>query len=286
MIKKKRTILQSIKKDILKGFKRFYFFLYTILKYNLISIKAFIFKKEIQTFKISLLLPTRERSKKFERLLISLVKTCKNLSRIEILLLLDEDDKEILEYKNIMNKDAFKSLKFSLITKDLKTHAIRNNHLAKLSKGDIIFPIGDDMIFITEKWDRLIDIEFSKIDMLNPFCLWIKSNIKYRYLHCDYPIVNKSWYRRLGYVGSEYFNFWYFDTWICDLSMRSGQYIATPKIKVDQLSANRFKNEVDETYLRNINTDKEEKDYIIWNQTKDLRIKHSRLLSKKSNQNI
>ena len=65
--------------------------------------------------------------------------------------------------------------------------------------------------------------------------------------------------------------------------MRSGQYIATPKIKVDQLSANRFKNEVDETYLRNINTDKEEKDYIIWNQTKDLRIKHSKLLSKQSN---
>ncbi len=286
MIKKKRTILQSIKKDILKGFKRSYFFLYTILKYNLISIKAFIFKKEIQTFKISLLLPTRERSKKFERLLISLVKTCNNLSRIEILLLLDQDDKEILQYKSIMNKDSFRSLKFTLITKDFKTHAKRNNHLANLSKGDIIFPIGDDMIFVTEKWDSVIDSEFSKIDMLNPFCLWIKSNIKYRYLHCDYPIVNKSWYKRLGYVGSEYFNFWYFDTWICDLSMRSGQYIATPKIKVDQLSANRFKNEVDETYLRNINTDKEEKDYIIWNQTKDQRIKHSKLLCKKSDQNV
>ena len=281
MIKKKRTILQSIKKDILKGFKRSYLFLYTILKYNLITLKAFILKKEIKTFKISLLLPTRERSIKFERLLISLVKTCKNLNRIEILLLLDEDDKEIMQYKNIIDKDSFKSLKFTLISKNLKTHAIRNNHLAKLSKGDIIFPIGDDMIFITEKWDNIIDSEFSKIDMLNPFCLWIKSNIKYRYLHCDYPIVNKSWYKRLGYVGSEYFNFWYFDTWICDLSMRSGQYLATPKIKVDQLSANRFKNEVDETYLRNINSDKEEKDYIIWNQTKDQRIKHAELLCQK-----
>ena len=282
MIKKKRTILQSIQKDILKGLKRSYFFLYTIFKYNFISTKAFIFKKKIQTFKISLLLPTRERSKKFERMLISLINTCQNLDRIEILLLLDEDDKEIMEYKNIINKDAFKSLNFTLITKNLETHPIRNNHLAKLSKGDIIFPIGDDMIFITDKWDNVIDNEFSKIDMLNPFCLWIKSNIKYRYLHCDYPIVNKSWYKRLGYVLSEYFNFWYGDTWICDLSMRSGQYLATPKIKVDQLSANRFKNEIDETYLRNINSDKEEKDYYIWSQTKDQRIKDAKLLCKKN----
>ncbi len=281
MIKKKRTILQSIKKDILKGFKRSYFFLYTILKYNFISIKALILQKKKKNFKISLLLPTRERSKKFERLIHSLINTCNNLTRIEILLLLDEDDKEILKYKDIIDKDAFKSLKFNLIIKNLKTHAIRNNYLAKFSQGDIIFPINDDMIFITEKWDSVIDIEFSKIDMVNPFCLWIKSNIKYRYLHCDYPIINKSWYKRLGYVGSENFNFWYLDTWICDLSMKSGKYIVTPNIKVDQLSANRIKDEIDETHLRNINSDKEEKDYNIWNRTKDERLKHAKLLCQK-----
>ena len=50
MIKKKRTILQSIKKDILKGFKRSYFFLYTILKYNFISIKALFYQKKKTDF--------------------------------------------------------------------------------------------------------------------------------------------------------------------------------------------------------------------------------------------
>ena len=160
MIKKKRTILQSIKKDILKGLKRSYFFLYTILKYNFISINALISQKKKQVFKISLLLPTRERSKKFERLIHSLINTCNNLTRIEILLLLDEDDKEIVKYKDIINKDDFKSLKFNLIIKNLKTHAIRNTYLAKLSQGDIIFPVNDDMIFITEKWDGVIDSLF------------------------------------------------------------------------------------------------------------------------------
>lgn len=281
MNKKRRTILQSIKKDILKGFKRFYFFIYTTIKYHYISSKAYFFKKNKQKFKISLLLPTRERSKKFERLLISLIDTCQDKSRIEILLLLDENDKEILEYKNIIGKSIFRSLKFFLISKNLKTHAMRNNYLANLCNGEIIFPINDDMIFVSDKWDDQIDNEFSKINMQNPFCIWIKSNIKYRYLHCDYPIVNKSWYKKLGYIGSENFNFWYLDTWICDLSIRSGLYLTTPHIIVDQLSANRMKGEVDETHLRNINSDKQEKDNIIWAQSKGERIEHAKLLCQK-----
>ena len=279
MNKKKRNIFQSIKKDILKGFKRMYFFSYTFLKYHLFSITAFILKKKIQTFKISLLLPTRERSKKFERLLLSLIKTCQYQNRVEILLLLDEDDKEIDRYKEIIKKEIFRSLNFILIIKNLKSHAIRNNHLAELSTGNIIFPINDDMIFVSKRWDYFIDREFSKIDMDRPFCIWIKSNIKYSYLHCDYPIINKSWHKRLGYVGSENFNFWYLDTWICDLSMRSGRYLITPNIKVDQLSANKFKNEIDETHLRNINSDKEKKDYNIWQKTRGERIKHAKLLN-------
>ena len=279
MNKKKRNIFQSIKKDILKGFKRMYFFSYTFLKYHLFSITAFILKKKIQTFKISLLLPTRERSKKFERLLLSLIKTCQYQNRVEILLLLDEDDKEIDRYKEIIKKEIFRSLNFIFIIKNLKSHAIRNNHLAELSTGNIIFPINDDMIFVSKRWDYFIDREFSKIDMDRPFCIWIKSNIKYSYLHCDYPIINKSWHKRLGYVGSENFNFWYLDTWICDLSMRSGRYLITPNIKVDQLSDNKFKNEIDETHLRNINSDKEEKDYNIWQKTRGERIKHAKLLN-------
>lgn len=281
MNKKKRSILQSIKKDVSKGFKRLYYFSYTTIKYIFITIKAFLLKRKKQKFTISILLPTRERSQKFERLLNSLIKTCYYKDRIEIILLLDEDDKEISQYRSIIKKDLFKSLKFFLNIKNLETHAIRNNYLAKRSTGNIIFPINDDMIFISDKWDCEIDNEFSKINMQNPFCLWIKSNIKYSYLHCDYPIVNRAWYKILGYIGSENFNFWYLDTWICDLSMRSGLYLTTPYIKVDQLSANRMKEEIDETHLRNINSDKEEKDYRIWSQTKNERIDHAKLLCQK-----
>jgi hypothetical protein len=277
-MKKKRSIYKSLKKDFLKGIKRIYWFNYILIKYYFLTIKFYLFKKKINKFKISILLPTRERSKKFDRMLKSLISTCSDQSRIEILLLIDENDNEIETYKEIIKKDIFNKINFKLFIKNLETHAIRNNFLAKASIGEVIFPINDDMIFITNNWDNIIDIEFSKINNDYPYCLWIRSNIKYRYLHCDYPIINKSWYKRLGYVGSENFNFWYLDTWICDLSFRSGKFIASPHIKVDQLSANRIEEEIDETYLRNINSDKGNKDINIWNSTKEERVKDAKLL--------
>jgi len=277
-MKKKRSIYQSIKKDIVKGIKRIYWFNYTLIKYYFLTIKFKFLKKKINKFKISILLPTRERSKKFDRLLKSLISTCSDQSRIEILLLIDEDDSELELYKEILKKNIFNKITFKLFIKNLETHAIRNNFLVKGSSGEIIFPINDDMIFVTNDWDNVIDKEFSKINNDYPYCLWIRSNIKYRYLHCDYPIINKSWYKRLGYVGSENFNFWYLDTWICDLSFRSGKFIASPDIKVDQLSANRIEKEIDETHLRNINSDKGDKDFDIWNNTKEERVKDAKLL--------
>ena len=275
MTKNNRTILQSVKKDILKGFKRVYWFSYTNFKYYYLTLKFIFLNQKTSNFKISILLPTRERSRKFKRMLDSLMKTCTKPERVEILLLLDEDDNELKNYQKIIKSNDYINISIKIFIKNLKTHAIRNNFLAKKINGNIIFTLNDDMIFVSNNWDKIIDKEFSKIDYKKPYCLWISSDIKYRYLHCDYPIINKAWYERLGYVGSEFFNFWYLDTWICDLSFRSGKFLVTPKIKVDQLSANKLNEEIDNTYLKNINTDKADKDFKIWVNTADERVKES-----------
>ena len=266
MKKNKRSIYQSLKKDLKKGFTRFYWFIYTFIKYNYLTFKFIIFNNKINTNKISLLLPSRERSQKFKRMLNSLKSKCSNINRIEILLLLDEDDTEIVNYKKFIDNE-FKDLNIKLIIKNLKTHAIRNNYLASISNGDILFPANDDMIFISSNWDHCIDSEFSKIDINKPFCLWINSGKKYNYLHCDFPILNKAWYKSLGYIGSEFFNFWYLDTWICDLSFKSKKFLVSNKIVVDQLSADTHENEVDNTFLKNKKDGIPEKDFLIWNDT-------------------
>ena len=103
MKKKDRSIIQSVQKDLKKGVKRIYWYLFSSIKYYFLTIKFYLFKKEIYINKISLLLPSRERSKKFERMLNSLKKNCYDINRIEILLLLDEDEKEIQNYKQVIN---------------------------------------------------------------------------------------------------------------------------------------------------------------------------------------
>ena len=104
-----------------------------------------------------MLLPTRERSKKFIRLLNSINETCMFKERLNLLLLIDEDDKEINLYEEIIKKSNYNDLNIKIYIKTLETHAQRNNFLAMKSVDEIIFPINDDIIFKTSTWDLVID---------------------------------------------------------------------------------------------------------------------------------
>ncbi len=274
---KKLNIIKKIKREILKGFKRLYWFNYTRIKYFILTLNNSIRRGEITKNKISLLLPTKERSNKFKRMMNSLVSTVNEKSRIEILLLLDKNEIELDSYKNFINND-FKEYDIKIFIENINTHAKRNNFLASKSSGDIIFPVNDDIIFITQSWDHYIDLEFSKSDKNNPMCLWIESGKKYDYLHTDFPIVNRKWFERLNYIGSENFNFWYLDTWICALSHISKKFLVTNKIAVKQFSADTFENEVDNTFLLNRKGGIPEKDFEIWNKTKNERLIEARKL--------
>ena len=114
-MKQSKSIIQSLKKDILKGIRRFYWYSFTKLKYFFLTIYAFIFIKDVKLLKISLLLPSRERSKKFIRLIDSINETCLNKDKIEILLLLDDDDNELDKYKKIILHQKYKKLNISKI---------------------------------------------------------------------------------------------------------------------------------------------------------------------------
>jgi len=276
-MKKKRTKLEKLKINISKTCRRIYWFFYTKILYIYYSIKFFLYKKDLKKFKISLLLPTRERSKKFQRMLNSLITTCYDIERIELLLLVDHDDKELNNYKTIIDNDRYKNLSIKIFIENIDTHAKRNNFLANHSNKEILFPINDDMIFQSKNWDIEIDKLFSKVNDI-PFCVWIDAGQKSIYLHCEFPIINNIWYKRLGYVASEYFKFWYLDTWICDLSYKSKRFFITKKIKVYQYSAYLIKEEIDNTTLKNIENNNAKKDFQTWHNTEEYRIKDAKLL--------
>ena len=194
--------------------------------------------------------------------------------------MIDLDDPEKDRYLDLIKSYKECKINIKIYHDSLNTHAKRNNLLAQKSTGDIIFPANDDMLFVTENWDQLIDIEFSKNKKNYPLCVWVNSGNKYPYLFCHYPIVNRIWYQKLGYIGCELFNFWYLDTWICDLAKRSNLFIYSKKIKFKEYNAQAYQNEFDNTYLRNISNNKMEKDIEIWENSKELRIKEALKLKK------
>ena len=277
--KKVKKVNKSITKSFIKEIKTFskkiYWksFFYTFYFYKTVSF--FLSNKKIIENKISILIPTRERHLKFERFLKSILKTTLKKYRCEILILIDLDDPEKNRYLELIKNYNECQIDIKIYHDVLYTHAKRNNLLAQKSTGDILFPANDDMLFVTENWDQLLDIEFSKNKKNYPLCVWVNSGNKYPYLFCHYPIVNRIWYQKLGYIGCELFNFWYLDTWICDLAKRSNSFIYSEKIKFKEYNAQAYQGEFDNTYLRNISNNKMEKDIEIWEKSKNLRIKEA-----------
>ncbi len=274
----KKNILNSIVKELKNFFKKNYWKILFNYQYY---IKTFIYliskKNNILINKISILVPSRGRSKKLDRFLKTLDLKTDKKSRIEFLILLDNDEPELKDYEKIL-RDYQNNFEIKIFRGSFQTHAQRNNFLAQNSTGTIIFPANDDIIIETNHWDNLIDLETSKFPKNDPFCIWPDSGNKYPFLHCHFPIINNIWYERLGYVGSELFNFWYLDTWICDLAKRSKKMIYVKKIKFKEFNAQANIEEFDNTYLKNISDNKMEKDIDIWNNSSESRIKDSNKL--------
>ena len=270
--KHKKNFLNSIVKEIKTTGKKIYWKSQFNISYFYKTIKFLISNTNVVENKISILIPTRERVLKFERFLTSVIENTLKLERCEILVLIDNDDPEKNKYLDLINKFKKKNLELKVYHENLSTHGKRNNFLAKNSSGEILFPANDDMKFITKNWDKLLDIEFSKNLAKKPFCIWVNSGNKYPYLFCHFPIINRKWYESLGYVGCELFNFWYLDTWICDLAKRSNLFIYSHKIKFIEFNAQANIDQLDNTYLRNIADNKMEKDVEIWENSISQRI--------------
>jgi len=271
----KKNIFKSAVKEIKTFSKKVYWKSFFYFSYYYKTIIFFVLKKVIIENKISILIPTRERCVKFERFIKSILENTLKKNRCEVLVLIDLDDPEKDKYLGLIKSYNKCGIDIKIYHNSLNTHAKRNNFLAQKSVGEILFPANDDMIFVTKNWDHLLDIEFSKNKNKKPFCVWVNSGNKYPYLFCHYPIVNKIWYEQLGYIGCELFNFWYLDTWICDLAKRSNLFIYSKNIKFKEYNAQAYKDEFDKTYLRNISDNKMEKDIEIWENSKELRIKEA-----------
>tara|TARA_B100001057_G_C22869335_1_gene958065 strand:+ start:3543 stop:4364 length:822 start_codon:yes stop_codon:yes gene_type:complete len=272
-MKKKLKPMPRIKKEIFKGFSRIKWFLISNLIYFIR--KNFLKRKKIKN-KIAVLVPSKQRVVKLRRFIDSLIENTKDINRIYIEVLIDEDELQKNEYTNYIT-NLNKDYNINLRIKNEKTHNLRNNYLASKINCDLYFPLNDDVIFILKDWDDYIDNINSYIPKDKPFSIWTKASTKYPYLHSEFPIVNNSWYKRLGYIGN-YHLFGYIDTWICELGKISKKFIIAKTKFIEHLNVEikGSKDMKDKTYHDLMISQRDDLD--LWHKTKNIRLEDSKKL--------
>jgi glycosyltransferase involved in cell wall biosynthesis len=162
---------------------------------------------------ISIVCPSRGRPELAKRMIDTALFTAGE--EIEILLYLNDDDPTLPEYIKLIDS------KYYSIGPD-RSPGYSWNMLANQASGEIIFLIGDDVTFITDKWPALVNSAFDqypdKIVCVYPIVPGLKRRKNPHFC------LHKDWINTLGYFVPPHFWHWYVDTWIREVAIRLGRY--------------------------------------------------------------
>lgn len=219
---------------------------------------------------ISIIMPTRNRPVNLRRLFQSLIDTCDNVNNIEICLRIDNDD--------ILTETAtseFSNLNIK-ITKGNRSVNNSNywNDAWRSSTGDILMMCGDDFIFRTQDWDKVIEDTFNESNDKIMF-VFGEDGIQHGNLG-THAFVHKNWCDVLGYFCIPIFNVYYYDTWNDELSKTIGRRVYLPNLYFEHAHHCVGKATYDENYQSC--DSKNTYDQQIWDRTGGLRSLESKRL--------
>lgn len=145
---------------------------------------------------ISVLLPTRKRTKLAQKSLETLISRAEKPEDIEILLGIDNDDSETKEW---LTSDFILQSKIKIIPimfERLGYHQMHKylNQLTKMSKGDWLFFWNDDAIMVSNSWDAIIR------GMDGNFAVLRTQVTNHQHPYALFPIVPREWFNELGFL--------------------------------------------------------------------------------------
>lgn len=192
---------------------------------------------------VSVILPTRKRSKLVERSVRSLLETADNPAQVEILIAYDSDDQESKQY---FNSQKWNDLigNFGASSQVIESHPWGYselhqycNALAKVSKGQWLMLWNDDAVMRTEKWDNYITENQGYLGMLH------MSTENFREALTLFPVVPRKWIDIFGTYSQTNLC----DSWIQDVCEQADAVRAIP-VKVFHDRFDVTGNNGDETY--------------------------------------
>src|SRR5882672_9760370 len=105
--------------------------------------------------RFSIILPSRERVQLLVNLLVSISNTTTNKEQIEVLIAIDDDDKDTLSVTANF-KEYFPFCRFYTCKRSNQHAQDYYNYLSKRAIGKYLLALNDDCLFLTDGWDSLI----------------------------------------------------------------------------------------------------------------------------------
>jgi hypothetical protein len=213
---------------------------------------------------ISVVCPSRGRPLLAKRMIDSLLKDPG--VPIEILLYLNDNDPLIEQYKELLDPNHYE------IGVD-RSPVYSWNELAKKSKYDIVFLMGDDAVVDTPNWGNIILGEFNKYP--DKIVLVSPKAGDFGTYKCPHFFLHKNWINTLGYFVPPFFHHHYIDYWVRDLATSIKRYVHLPDFVMPIIS-----NVGDETITRYTNSWLITRDKEVWEITNKYKTIETELLRK------
>lgn len=162
---------------------------------------------------ISVLLPTRGRTQVLKSSLESLITKAANTKRVEIILGMDEDDTNTIEYVKTEIAPMLQPYEIECRAQIFKPQGYENLHvyvntLAASCSGEWLFFWNDDALMVSENWDDTIASYTGQFKLLGP------TDNHNGHPYAIFPIVPRDWFILLDHLSQNTQN----DAWLSHIA--------------------------------------------------------------------
>lgn len=189
---------------------------------------------------ISILLPTRGRPDGVRRLVDSLYQTTS--TDVELCVYLDEDDRTRDKTKQVLAAEG----RVTWVEGPRVVLSEMWNRCWELATGDVAMHCGDDIIFRTTGWDRIVLDQFErsvdKILFVHGDDGFQKGNIG------THGFLHRRWVETVGYFVPPYFSSDYNDLWLSEVADALGRRVYLPSVYTEHMHPAAGKGEWDKTH--------------------------------------
>jgi len=169
--------------------------------------------------KIAVIIPTRERIDRLNKVVQSILHTTQVHGTVKIYVGLDQNDPQYNRYLKYCSEYKLLPSVFEpranvpVIMQSIGEYALEDG-------ADLLIIASDDVVFQTPSWDMFVRDYYR--DVPDKLLVGYFNNGADREM-CEHFVVSKEWVKALGYFVPTFFNHFYVDTWISDIAERNGR---------------------------------------------------------------